>query len=846
MIRISLSRCVIATSLALALSGCGGGDDSGTDITPPPTEIFPIVALDGFSVAAPDKTTHIDLTPYIYGGEAILADVNYMGTNEVCSAPIKNGIGFDVTITSGTLCDYQYTVNNAQTRNSALMRVFTTQAVDPILPPLSHAMVLNGADVSFDLPVLLGSDWPDGFSLSAVTVQGEEGNLGTATQSGNIITYTAPDLSGWNRIVYTLANATKPGEDVMGTVYITVSESINQPPLINKLKYNYNVENGHEVVMAGEIVNIDLSTFITEPDDQEWQLLEVQSYTASVTAKNPNSITNKVITFSAGTIGKHIISYVVADHFGGYSFGLIQVTVSAKEQVATWKSLTVGSSDYTAPLPYSDGVNTGFSVTPEWDNQVNNTIAGYNINSAQAYCGSLGTVPSVSDMAALRRTHYTSPTTTGELNKWPAAKPYLVRNAANTADLGYDIVTGSTAPNATGIYYVTCTKNPNLTLTMLTRQVVANDDVVTIATINKAPGIKVVISKMALTTGTDLNEGDVNITGFDSENGQYLITTQSKAAGEYRFKVSNTVDASDSVTSPIITYKSDLNTARLASLNVVVDDKLADYIEENKLTATILDVNNNPVPSQKITVALSEKGITANTATLTIPKDGLVTNASGQVTLLVKDSEAETIDVTAKYTAVAASSVGDSEQTAKITFSGPAYCHQYPIAVGVNCLPYVETNVGIYTASMSQVYALSIGLTAATPPGYGDLYTELYDGELMGPYILYRYQYRAAGCNRLNTLDFLGRTNWRVPSSSELQSLHASEGDMKLKYGWPTSHNYTGEGVDGTPGQGPNWDRFKMVNLKTGEWGWHYTYDYIQSSSELKGKRSAVSCLSPN
>ena len=83
MIRISLSRCVIATSLALALSGCGGGDDSGTgtDLTPPPTEIFPIVALDGFSVAAPDKTTHIDLTPYIYGGEATLADVNYMGTN---------------------------------------------------------------------------------------------------------------------------------------------------------------------------------------------------------------------------------------------------------------------------------------------------------------------------------------------------------------------------------------------------------------------------------------------------------------------------------------------------------------------------------------------------------------------------------------------------------------------------------------------------------------------------------------------------------------------------------------------------------------------------------------------
>ncbi|GEK15916.1 Ig-like domain-containing protein [Aliivibrio fischeri] len=657
-------HCVIVAGLAVALSGCGAEGDDNTS-SPPLTEILPIVAMDGFSVAAPNKTTHIDLAPYVRGGQATLTSVRYDGSSEKCLVPIKNGLGFDVKTQSGALCDYQFTVSNTQANDYASMKVFSTLAINPILPPLSYAMVLNGENVTFNLPKLLGDDWPTGYSLdvTSVAIQGSEDNLGSVVMSENIIIYTGPNFSGWNRIIYTLTNAVRPNENILGSIYITVSESVNQPPLISKPKYNYNVENSNVVVLTGNIIDINLASFITDPDGQEWQLIVVQSYTATAVPKNPNSITNKNILFSAGTEGEHIISYVLADHFGGYSIGLIQVTVSSKEQSATWNTLNVSNTTYTAPLRYSDGEDTGFSVTPLWDNQVKNTIAGYNVNSAKAYCGTVGTIPTVSEMIALRNTHYTVPTTTGELNKWPAAKPYLVRSDENTVYLGYSIATGATVENRFDRYYLTCIENPNLDIMMLSRQVVADNKVVTIAEITKAPNTNVVLSRVVMGQPNDLTEMDVNIRTTGSGN-KLMVTTQSLKSGVYRFKVTNTADAMDTVSSPLITYHADVNTARLAYLKVDINNAKANNVEFNKLTVTILDVNSNPVPNQQVIVVLTEEGVEANTSSLVNSQSSLFTNTNGQVSILVRNSEAETVDVTINYS----SAVGNSGMSANITF----------------------------------------------------------------------------------------------------------------------------------------------------------------------------------
>jgi len=337
-----LSRCVIATSLTLALYGCGSEEGESAA---PPSEVLPIVAMDGFSVAAANQSSYINLASYVRGGQAALTSVRYVGDNhDACPAPTKRGLGFEVNASSGALCDYQFTVSNAQTSDSATMKVFSTQAATPILQPLSHPMVVGGGNATFILPTLLGADWPTGYALdtASVTVKGSDDALGTATAAGNIITYTGPTAAGWNLVVYTLTNAEKPDENLLGSIFIAVSEAVNQPPNITKPKYDYNLENDNATVIMGENISIDLSGFITEPDEQEWQLVGVQSYSATVKPVNENSITNKSLLFRAGTVGDHIVSYVVADHFGGYSVGLIKVTVSPDEQAPTWTGLNAG------------------------------------------------------------------------------------------------------------------------------------------------------------------------------------------------------------------------------------------------------------------------------------------------------------------------------------------------------------------------------------------------------------------------------------------------------------------------------------------------------------------------
>lgn len=782
----SLFRCVLAMGFTLFLFGCGTDDESGLSSSSP-VEVFPIVALDGLSVADPHATAHIDLEPYVRGGKATLKSVRYAGVDEECNPPIPNGLGFDVETQSGSLCHYQFTVSNAQTNDSALMAVFSTEASDPILPPLSHAMIVNEADVSFELPILLGSDWPVGYSLvsESVVVQGSEGNLGSVMALGNTITYSGPDLSGWNRIIYTLTNTLKPNENIMGTVYTTISESINEPPEISNLKYHYNVENNNEIVYTGDQVNIDLTSFISESDGQEWQLIEVQSYTAMAVPRKENSITNKNIFFSSDTVGDHIISYVVADHFGGYSGGLIKVTVEAKEKAVTWDSLNVGEHYYTAPLIYSEGLNLGLNVTPEWDSGVSNTIAGYNIISAQMYCSTLGFIPTISEIEGLKKAHDTA--ASGKLEQWPTGKSYLVRNNENTEYVAYDITTGDINNlNMSEPYYITCLMNPNLSLSMKTLQLVANNEVVIIGTISKAPLTEVVLTKIATGKSNDLSYEDVDIkvTGSGS---QLTITTQSKKSGVYRFKVTNSDDEYDSVASPIITYNADLNTARLISLTVDTYKAKSDAKSENKLTATVLDENKNPVPYQTLTVELIEKGSLALTASLINLPSTLITDSNGEVNLVITDSEVESVDVLTRYSGVASSENGITELTSTIKFTlEHAYCHQYPEVDSFNCLPYFDLPSGKrFTASPSMEW-----LNAVFP----DINVIAINQEVGHGYASFGRFNKAAAhelCDKYSNENMFGRTDWRLATKDEIKIELYNYNSAPYDVGWPVSFVYS-------------------------------------------------------
>ena len=59
-------------------------------------------------------------------------------------------------------------------------------------------------------------------------------------------------------------------------------------------------------------------------DRDEWQLSDVQSINATVTPVDPNDISNKKFTITTAKTGTSHVSYIVSDHRGGYSLGLMQ------------------------------------------------------------------------------------------------------------------------------------------------------------------------------------------------------------------------------------------------------------------------------------------------------------------------------------------------------------------------------------------------------------------------------------------------------------------------------------------------------------------------------------------
>ncbi|WP_318466693.1 Ig-like domain-containing protein [Photobacterium leiognathi] len=869
----SLITKAITVSFVLALAGCGG--DSSSDITPtplpPPKPESKLLALDGFSTVKPDTKTRVNLSPFVRGDNVQIVSASVEGSDTHCGIPIIDGTSLDITAGNGAYCSYSYLAQSGDIQSYAQLRVLATDADVPMLPPVSQAMELGGSNLSLNLETLLGSDWPAGYQLnsSSVNVQGNEGNLGSIVSvTANTIVYKGPGLSGWNRLVYTISNPAKPGEDKMGVVYITVSEEVNQPPSIDVPKYpfqfapkaydkeitsadigctdvficyesstisaigsNRNLfwlnkdgtrniylpvgaeydgktitiqnddpntttihSNGWEIhyiqydggrivfknfngywwsqnrfsyevypgfipndtIYAGETATIDLTVLhgigIEEPDGQEWQLIDVQSYSATVTPTNPNSVTNKSFNFSAGTVGEHYVSYIIADHFGGYSSGLIKIKVSAKENPVTWGEIVSNGKTFTAPPIYSQAVNKGLNVSAQWDEGVKNTVAGFGQNTGTLYCDTIGVLPSVADLAALRQN--TDTVVSDELGKWPKGQSYLAENGSTV--IGYDLQTGvSQAYNPSTPYYVSCIENSQFGLQMTTYTVVANDKRVPVAKVTKTnAGTSLTLSKKS---GT-LNGGEVALlledTGSDTVKN---ITTQATKAGTYQFTVT---DGSNTLSSGEVTYIGDVETAQFAAgtgLVVTKNNAKPDGIDAATVLATVTDVNGNPV--QGVTVEGEVvSGSPGDTAKIT-PKGTPITDDKGQLVFEVKDTVVETVSVKVK------AQIGTrniESEAVDVAFRPVVILEcQEGMTIADSCIETLSSGtrtlftnnpsvnfVRTYMREMFEIY--SIDTYNANMPDRGPV------GEYVG-----FDQYEATYfCDKLNDYNHLGRSNW--------------------------------------------------------------------------------------
>ncbi|MDK9782322.1 Ig-like domain-containing protein [Vibrio sp. B172a] len=795
----SFYRMTLLASSIMIIIGCGGEGGSGDTTQPPmPEGNDKVVAMDGFSVVKPNAATDVDLSPFIRGTNAKITKVTLQAGDEHCGKSTPNGVTIEIETSGSSYCEYEYTVASVGEGSAkAQLNVLATTAEQPLLPPISDAFVLGGSDVNFDLQALLKEDWKSTYQLdaSSVSVQGTGGNLGVASAaSDRVISYKLPSLSGWNRIVYTLKDTANPGNDVMGVIYATVSESINQPPRIGQLEYDFNASNPSVEVVTSQSISLDLATLpnlnIVEPDGQEWQIVHVQSFTASVAVEEPISTTNKTITFVAPTIGEHVISYIVADHYGGYSPGLIKVNVTAKEITPTWKSLVAAGNTYSAPQTYSQATQNGFNVFALWDSGVSNTVAGYQQQVANSYCSTIGLLPTVNDMNALRNSYLVADTVTGELAKWPVQQRYLVKDESGMTT--YDLVSGNTQANYnTKPSYVTCLENRNMVMKMTNYTVVANGQQVSVAEVTMPqPDDTFTINRVE---GT-LSELDTNLRLGDQVGSTTPVTTFSTKAGTYRFSVTDDSDRFSVLTSSTISYIGDRETGLFAAdtgLVVTSNSAAPNGVSENIVTATLTDVNGNVVGGEVISVSLTEKGVNDDSVEYTLSPVSGKTDRDGQLKIKLTNTEMEPVDVEVSYTRP--DGVIEKSETVQVNFGVETYpCGG--VAGDYNCLPVQEQKDKrgwLFTPTMSKEFAtnnnvlskLTLGYTELTHPTSNLTAISVSPAELR----------RETKCQVLSDMRFSGRTNWRTARVHEMRSFVDSNfPKLEETTSWPGFYRFWG------------------------------------------------------
>ncbi|WP_232284226.1 Ig-like domain-containing protein [Photobacterium sp. SKA34] len=582
------------------------------------------------------------------------------------------------------------------------------------------------------------------------------------------------------------------GDDKLGVIYITFSDMANQAPIIAQPKYDINANNPAITARSGESLTLDLSQLtdlgITDPEGGDWQLVEVKSFTADVSPADKDAITNKAFMFSAGTVGDHYISYIVADEYNGFTSGLLKLHVAPNEHPAGWSSLVDDNNHtFTAPELYSKVDAQGYKVSAVWDNTVSDTLAGFDAKSGDLYCQSQGLLPTVSDLAALRQAHLNGEALAEDLAQWPLEKTYLALDGDSVK--GFNFTTGHADDyDPSTPYYVTCLANNEMTLNMKRFSVVANGDSVVLATVTQPTGGKgITLEKLS----GSLSDNDVNIS-TDSQGKVTTLTTTSTKAGSYRFKVTDNGDADNALTSPEVTYLADADTAAFpdeTGLVVTKDKAAADGKAQDTLQVTVEDANGNPVAGLPIMVEVE------GSDSVTFKISPSMTDKDGHVTILVSDRKVGSVDITAHTTRPSGERI-DSE-VESINFTDIDHSGGFPCPEGgFACLPVLKSQQHSgtwYTPDPETNYMKKISYLTFTDGSVGE------NGHhgISGFYgTLFSHNHAQMWCQKLADDGFEGRHNWALPNEEQLQSLYSEfnyidpNNALFTTKQWPTSKHY--------------------------------------------------------
>lgn len=802
--RISAGMAFLLTTL---LVGCGGSDDTAsTDNAIPPSPVGSVMVMDGFGAVKPNAPTRVDLTAFIRGKGATLTALESQQSG--CHADKLSGLSAELSIDGSGMCQYTFTASNGASEASASLNMLASSSQAPVLPPLSEAMTVGTANATFDLQTLLGTSWPSGYTLDPDSLVVQGGAVqGTVTVNGNTLSYTPPLTPDWNRIVFLLKNSAKPDEDVIGTLYVTVSDIVNKAPVIGTPKYDYNVQTGKNVA-AGERVEVDLATLvnlnITDPENRDWQLVEVQTYSASVSPVDPTSVTNKRFNFTAGSMGTHIVSYIVGDHEGGFTTGLMSITVGATERPKTWSDITITDRTFFATPLFSEAARKGVvAAEGVWDPSVNttdsppgNTIAGLTAIQASAYCNNGSRLPTQNDLDTLRTTAAVS----AQRNNYPTQRGYLISNDGGKSYLTYNLTTGATAaytPGTTLNQYALCVKyandgnlvyipNPDTPSSGYQNTAISDGNWWSLGDIISEGGT----TQLTLTRSTNLGTGTLSAANFrlTPAGCTTRCRLEAKAAqeeyGDASLRLTNSNNNVQTLIDigPVTFWRN----IKLVSAKVAVDNSPANSFTANKVLASLNSEDGNPIPAgTQVKLAYTITPSTGVTATPSL-QNGLASftaNAQGEVSLDLVSS----VDGLFKIEfSPPPGGIASRNQTLETRFA-PFNTLKIDLTLGCPLIANGTLKDGGFELTCPPVPAELDRLGIKYTGTYRDAV-----GSIFGTQLTY------ATMNIIQGTAYCNAIGYRMPTRDELTRLSAAAPNFAPEVGktWPFSEFWLGERVD--------------------------------------------------
>lgn len=425
-------KIVMAAFLCFSIVGCGGesSQDSNTNNPTEPEQQYALIETrHSVESAGVDSTTTIDLSSYIRSedtNELELVSLSPLSGHNLCEVLDTEGLTYSIETDVAQVCRFEYVVKTTQEDMvgdaHGVSEVTVSDTQTERVATIGKS-VIQSEKLTLNMDLYL----PDGALLDSDSLElrgaTESGELGTASAEGNVITYVAPnDTSGTVQLYYTAVDV---NTNILysGLIYIAISLDGNTAPNADQ-----NVEMSDRYLSDGFTFLIDVDGYISDPDGDELQLIDVYAHgNGWAVVNNMSTSFNYTPDFS----GLHNISYVVTDKRGGYAIGTLIINIDSYRNIydnannkeflptLTFDEIIAMDGAYSGTNG-EDGVKGFPGVYPTFDREL-----------ANAYCVTKGAIlPTTSELLALFSGELEGKPVWSTEYKWPSGAYYITTDGS--------------------------------------------------------------------------------------------------------------------------------------------------------------------------------------------------------------------------------------------------------------------------------------------------------------------------------------------------------------------------------------------------------------------------------